>query len=165
MVEASVATVILCYNQFVDFISMGSSGNHWGHAPIVIGAHIVKDRGVLSEILGEWLRLESFFTTVKNIRSNSLPILATGASGLWLMSVVGICTLRIATWTTCNNGDYWSCTAYSSANAYNLNMNPTGVNPSNNWNRYGGFSLRCVPGSVPIFGKVSLLPGGDVFYL
>lgn len=42
------------------------------------------------------------------------------------------------------NGDYWTRTAYSAANAYNLNMNPTNVNPSNNWNRYGGFSLRCL---------------------
>jgi hypothetical protein len=40
------------------------------------------------------------------------------------------------------NGDYWSRTAYSSDNGYHLNMNPTNVNPSNNWGRYGGFSLR-----------------------
>ena len=36
----------------------------------------------------------------------------------------------------------WSRTSKSSTNAYNLNMNPTGVNPSNNNNRYHGFPLR-----------------------
>lgn len=42
------------------------------------------------------------------------------------------------------NGNWWSSRAYSSTtNAYDLNIN-TGVNPSNNSNRYAGFSLRCL---------------------
>ncbi len=41
-----------------------------------------------------------------------------------------------------NNGNYWSRTAVSDANGRYLNFNPTNVNPSNSWNRYGGFSLR-----------------------
>ncbi len=42
------------------------------------------------------------------------------------------------------NGNYWSSTANSSANnAYNLNFNASDVNPSNNNNRWNGFSLRC----------------------
>lgn len=43
-----------------------------------------------------------------------------------------------------NNGNWWSSRAYSSAtHAYNLNVY-TEVNPSNNSNRYAGFSLRCL---------------------
>lgn len=40
------------------------------------------------------------------------------------------------------NGNGWSRTANSSTNAYNLNFNPTGVNPSNNSNRWAGLPLR-----------------------
>ena len=36
----------------------------------------------------------------------------------------------------------WSRTAKSSIYGYNLNMNTTDVNPSNNNNRYNGFPLR-----------------------
>ena len=44
-----------------------------------------------------------------------------------------------------NNGNYWSSTANSStSNAYNLNFNSGNVNPSNNNNRYNGFSVRCL---------------------
>ena len=44
-----------------------------------------------------------------------------------------------------NNGYYWSSTANSNtSNAYNLNFNTTSVNPSNNNNRYNGFSVRCL---------------------
>ncbi len=47
-----------------------------------------------------------------------------------------------------------SRTAYSAANAYYLNSNPTNVNPSNANNRYYGFPLRWGGrGAVPIFGK------------
>lgn len=41
-----------------------------------------------------------------------------------------------------NEGDYWSRTAKSSTNAYNLNFNTSNVNPSNNNNRWNGFPLR-----------------------
>ena len=41
-----------------------------------------------------------------------------------------------------NNGYGWSRTSKSSTNAYNLNFNPTGVNPSNNNNRFNGRPLR-----------------------
>jgi len=41
-----------------------------------------------------------------------------------------------------NNGYGWSRTARSDTNAYNLNMNPTNVNPSNNNSRFHGFPLR-----------------------
>lgn len=47
-----------------------------------------------------------------------------------------------------SNGFYWSSTANSSTNAYNLNFD-TGVNPSNNNNRYRGLSVRCVACSNP----------------
>ena len=40
------------------------------------------------------------------------------------------------------HGYGWSRTAKSSTNAYNLNFNTTGVNPSNNNNRWNGFPLR-----------------------
>ncbi len=47
-----------------------------------------------------------------------------------------------------SNGYYWSSTANNASNAYNLNFN-TSVNPSNNNNRYNGFSVRCVAYSNP----------------
>jgi len=47
-------------------------------------------------------------------------------------------------WNLGQNGDYWSRVAQSTTNAYNLNMNPTAVNPSNNNNRWNGFPLRWV---------------------
>ena len=43
-----------------------------------------------------------------------------------------------------SNGNYWSSTVNSDANARNLNFNATNVNPENNNNRYNGFSVRCV---------------------
>ena len=44
-----------------------------------------------------------------------------------------------------NEGNYWSSTPHSNGtNAYNLNFNSTSsINPSNNNNRYNGFSVRC----------------------
>ncbi len=42
-----------------------------------------------------------------------------------------------------SEGRYWSSTAYSGARAYYLYFT-TSVNPSDNSNRYGGFSVRCV---------------------
>ncbi len=43
-------------------------------------------------------------------------------------------------------GYYWSSAPYpSGANAaYSLHFNNTGVNPSGNYSRYLGFSLRCL---------------------
>ena len=41
-----------------------------------------------------------------------------------------------------NNGNYWSRTAGSETNGRYLNFNPTNVDPSNSWGRYGGFPLR-----------------------
>lgn len=42
-----------------------------------------------------------------------------------------------------NNGQYWSSRASSeAANAYNLNFNASGVNPSNSNDRWRGYSLR-----------------------
>jgi uncharacterized protein (TIGR02145 family) len=43
------------------------------------------------------------------------------------------------------NGYYWSSTPVSNGTqAYNLNFNGTSnINPSNNNNRYNGFSVRC----------------------
>ncbi len=52
------------------------------------------------------------------------------------------------------NGYGWSRTAKSSIYGYNLNMNTTDVNPSNNNNRYNGFPLRWVARAVPIFEYV-----------
>jgi len=40
------------------------------------------------------------------------------------------------------NGYGWSRTSQSSTHAYNLNFNPSDVNPSNNSNRFNGFPLR-----------------------
>ena len=42
------------------------------------------------------------------------------------------------------NGNYWSRTANSAQNGYNLNLNTSGVNPANNNNKYNGFAVRCV---------------------
>ena len=41
-------------------------------------------------------------------------------------------------------GLYWSSVGYYSSGAYNLNFNPRGVFPSNNFSRYFGYSVRCV---------------------
>ena len=44
-----------------------------------------------------------------------------------------------------SNGNYWSSTANSETNAYNLNFNSNGNwNTANNNNRYNGFSVRLV---------------------
>ncbi|NBK80116.1 hypothetical protein D5272_16440 [bacterium D16-76] len=45
-----------------------------------------------------------------------------------------------------NNGVYWSSTPNSnSGNAYELNFNGTSnINPSDNWNRNNGLSVRCL---------------------
>lgn len=43
-----------------------------------------------------------------------------------------------------SNGNYWSRTANSAQNAYNLNLNSSSVNPANNNNKYNGFSVRCI---------------------
>ena len=46
-----------------------------------------------------------------------------------------------------NNGNYWASTAYQSElYAYNLNFNSANVNPSNNNNRWNGFTVRCLAG-------------------
>ncbi|MBR3180833.1 hypothetical protein IKF63_02015 [Candidatus Saccharibacteria bacterium] len=42
------------------------------------------------------------------------------------------------------NGNWWSSTASSASNGYNLNMNGTELYPANSNNRQNGFSLRCV---------------------
>ncbi len=50
------------------------------------------------------------------------------------------------------NGYNWSSRAYTNAgfqNSFNLNFNASGVNPSNNNNRFWGFPLRCLV-SCPI---------------
>ena len=41
-------------------------------------------------------------------------------------------------------GYYWSRTANSAQNGYNLGMYTTGVYPANNGNKYYGFAVRCV---------------------
>ena len=41
-------------------------------------------------------------------------------------------------------GNYWSSVGRSSSYAYNLYFNSGYVNPSDGYNRYGGFSVRCV---------------------
>ena len=41
-------------------------------------------------------------------------------------------------------GFYWSRTAYSAQYGYNLGMNTTGVNPSDDSNKYLGFAVRCL---------------------
>ncbi|MBQ3305909.1 hypothetical protein IJH02_00520 [Candidatus Saccharibacteria bacterium] len=46
-----------------------------------------------------------------------------------------------------SNGNYWSSTANSSTNAYNLNLNSSSVNPQNNNNKYNGLTVRCVASS------------------
>lgn len=47
------------------------------------------------------------------------------------------------------NGNYWSASWNSAANAYNLNFNSSSVNPQNNNNRYNGYSVRAVQHSTP----------------
>ncbi len=42
-----------------------------------------------------------------------------------------------------SNGNYWS-SSVTGTNAYNLNVNGSGVNPANTNNRANGFSVRCV---------------------
>ncbi|MBQ3305871.1 hypothetical protein IJH02_00310 [Candidatus Saccharibacteria bacterium] len=47
-----------------------------------------------------------------------------------------------------DNANYWSSTANSEVNAYNLNFNSDGnFNPQNNNNKYNGFAVRCVAAS------------------
>ena len=41
-------------------------------------------------------------------------------------------------------GNYWSSVQNSSSNAYNMNLNSSSVNPSNNNDKRNGFSVRCV---------------------
>ena len=54
--------------------------------------------------------------------------------------------------TTGYQAYYWSSTPHSNGtNAYNLNFNNSGVNPSNNNDRLNGFSLRCLARALPIF--------------
>ena len=44
-----------------------------------------------------------------------------------------------------SSGDYWSSTTYSAANAYNLRMNSSLVNPGTNiTTKYDGWTIRCV---------------------
>ena len=43
-----------------------------------------------------------------------------------------------------SNGYYWSASLYSSAGGYSLSFNSEGVDPANNSNRFGGFSVRAV---------------------
>lgn len=55
-------------------------------------------------------------------------------------------------------GVYWSSFAYSNSNnAYYLYFNSSGVNPSNYYDRFYGFSLRCLAVVCPRFGA-DLLP-------
>ena len=41
-------------------------------------------------------------------------------------------------------GDYWSSSLNSQTGGYHLNFNASGVDPANNSNRFGGFSVRAV---------------------
>jgi len=43
-----------------------------------------------------------------------------------------------------SDGRYWSSTARDANNAYNLAFSPGGVDPSYYYNRYVGFSVRCL---------------------
>ena len=43
-----------------------------------------------------------------------------------------------------SNGFYWSRTAGSANSAYNLLFSSSYVSPANGYNRYYGFSIRCV---------------------
>ena len=43
-----------------------------------------------------------------------------------------------------SNGYYWSKSANSSYGAYNLYFGSSGVYPSNNYNKFSGFSVRCL---------------------
>ena len=43
-----------------------------------------------------------------------------------------------------SNGYYWSSTASNASNAYLLHFNSSSVSPSNNYNRYNGYSVRCL---------------------
>ena len=43
-----------------------------------------------------------------------------------------------------SDGYYWSSTVGNAANARNLNFNASLVYPANNYNKIGGFSVRCV---------------------
>ncbi len=52
-------------------------------------------------------------------------------------------------WFAANHGNYWSSTANSSNNGYELNFNITSyVRPANTTNRYRGLSLRCIARSA-----------------
>ena len=46
-----------------------------------------------------------------------------------------------------SGGSYWSRTAYSAQNGYDLRMNTTGVYPSHYYYKYYGFAVRCVANS------------------
>ncbi|MBU6426743.1 four helix bundle protein [Patescibacteria group bacterium] len=52
------------------------------------------------------------------------------------------------------NGNYWS-SSVSGTNAFNLNFNSSGVNPSNTNNRANGFSVRCIKHLQIAYEKVN----------
>ena len=41
-------------------------------------------------------------------------------------------------------GNYWSSTRYSNAGMYILFLSTSGVNPAKYFNRFYGFSIRCI---------------------
>ena len=43
-----------------------------------------------------------------------------------------------------SRGYYWSSTVYSGSNAYNLDLNTSSVDPTSNYVKYVGFSVRCI---------------------
>ena len=66
-----------------------------------------------------------------------------------------------------SQGYYWSSTPNGTSNGYNLWFNSGGFNPSNNNNRYLGFSVRCrfrCARSPSLYCPYYFPPAGFVYY-
>jgi hypothetical protein len=74
----------------------------------------------------------------------SLQINAFLTSSTWRGVYSGIFNPGNGLQVQSSQGYYWSATANSSTNGYNLNFTTSSVNPANTNNKYNGFAVRCV---------------------
>ena len=56
-----------------------------------------------------------------------------------------------------SNGNWWPSTVNSSRFAYNMGMRSSYVNPRNNYNRYYGFSVRCLAREPQTIGSIEYM--------
>lgn len=133
-----------CYNGWVGITPYGNNcpalGLGLGSAEFS-PEEIVKFSGCCAEHKSALQTSQVFIATALKTRSNFFSIsLKTWFRGGYVEQNASYLFINAG-----NNGNYWSSTPNSnSSNAYNLNFNSTSsINPSNNNNRYNGFSVRC----------------------